>query len=61
MEKDYLTNEEINGVFDNETYCALRMFQSRNLEQNGQPLTVDGKVGDCSKYNPASPSLWGRT
>ena len=35
MEKGFLTNEEINGVFDNETTRAVRMFQSQNLDQNG--------------------------
>lgn len=48
MEKRYPTNEEVNGVFDDETYRAVRLFQSQNLDQNGQPLPVDGKVGDLS-------------
>ena len=36
MEKGYLTDEEINGVFDNETYRAVRLFRSQNLDQKGQ-------------------------
>jgi peptidoglycan hydrolase-like protein with peptidoglycan-binding domain len=44
MDKGYLTDEEINSVFDNETLRAVRLFQSQNLDQNGQPLVVDGKV-----------------
>ncbi len=43
-----MADEEINGVFDNETYRAVRPFQSQNLVQQGQPLTVDGKVGDLT-------------
>ena len=54
MEKGYLTDEEINGVFDNETYRAVRLFQSQNLDQNGQPLTVDGKVGELTWCESAS-------
>jgi hypothetical protein len=58
-EKGYLTNEEVNGVFENETYRAVRTFQSQNLDQHGQPLVVDGKVGDLtwwSLHNP-KPSI----
>jgi peptidoglycan hydrolase-like protein with peptidoglycan-binding domain len=31
MNKGYLTDEEINGIFDNETYRAVRAFQSQNF------------------------------
>ena len=55
MQKGYLTNEEINGVFDNETYRAVRLFQSQNLDQNGQPLTVDGKVGELTWWSLHHP------
>lgn len=55
MEKGYLTDEEISGVFNNETYRAVRMFQAQNLDQNGQPLTVDGKVGDLSWWSVHNP------
>ena len=48
MDKGYLTDEEINGIFGNETLRAVRMFQSQNLDQQGQPLTVDGKVGELT-------------
>lgn len=55
MKKGYLTNEEISGIFDNETYRAVRMFQSQNLDQNGQPLTVDGKVGPLTWWSLHHP------
>jgi hypothetical protein len=55
MEKGYLTDEEINGAFDNETYRAVRVFQSQNLDQNGHPLTVDGKVGDLTWWSLHNP------
>ena len=55
MEKGYLTDEEVNGVFDNETYRAVRLFQSQNLDQNGQPLTVDGKVGELTWWSLHHP------
>lgn len=35
VEKGFLTNEEVNGVFDNETLLAVRSFQAQNLDQNG--------------------------
>lgn len=55
MEKGYLTDEEINGVFDNETYRAVRVFQSQNLDQQGHPLVVDGKVGDLTWWSLHNP------
>ncbi|MGH8615966.1 MAG: peptidoglycan-binding domain-containing protein [Gammaproteobacteria bacterium] len=55
MEKGFLTNEEINGEFDNETYRAVRAFQSQNLDKQGQPLVVDGKVGDLTWWSLKHP------
>lgn len=55
MGKGLLTNEEINGIFDNETYRAVRTFQAQNLDQHGQPLTVDGKVGPLSWWSLHHP------
>ncbi len=43
-----MIDEKINGVFDKETYRAARLFQSQNLDQNGNPLTVDDKVGNLT-------------
>ena len=50
-EKGYLTNEEISGIFDMETYRAVRAFQSQNLDQLGQPLVVDGTVGELTWWS----------
>lgn len=55
MEKGYLTDEEINGVLDNETWRAVRLFQSQNLDQNGHPLVVDGKVGELTWWSLHHP------
>lgn len=55
MEKGFLTNEEINGDFDNETDRAVRAFQAQNLDQNGQPLVVDGKVGELTWWSLKHP------
>lgn len=33
------------GIFGNDTYKAVKAFQSQNLDKNGRPLVVDGKVG----------------
>lgn len=55
MEKGYLTDEEINGVFDNETLRAVRLFQSQNLDQNRQPLVVDSKVGELTWWSLHHP------
>ena len=55
MEKGFLTNEEISGTFDNETYLAVRSFQAQNLDKHGQPLTVDGKVGELTWWSLHNP------
>ena len=47
-ERGFLTDEEINGIFDNETLRTVRAFQAQNLDQQGSPLTIDGKVGDLT-------------
>jgi hypothetical protein len=55
----FLTDEEVTGTFDNETHRAIRTFQSQNLDENGHPLTVDGRVGELtwwSLHNP-KPSI----
>ncbi len=55
VEKGFLTNEEVSGVFDNETLLAVRSFQAQNLDQNGQPLVVDGKVGELTWWSLHNP------
>jgi hypothetical protein len=51
VEKGFITSEEISGVFDHETYLAIRAFQAQNLDRHGEPLTVDGKVGDLTWWS----------
>lgn len=48
VDKGFLTDEEVNGIFDQETYRAVRAFQAQNLDENGVPLAVDGKVGELN-------------
>lgn len=45
----------INGDFGTETYRAARAFQSQNLDQHGQPLVVDGKVGPLTWWSLTHP------
>jgi hypothetical protein len=42
-------------VFDTRTYQAVRAYQSQNLDQLGQPLVVDGKVGDLTWWSLNHP------
>jgi len=42
---------QIDGAFGNETYRAVRAFQSQNLDQHGQPLVVDGQVGPLTWWS----------
>ena len=55
VEKGFLTDEEVSGTFDQETYRAVRTFQSQNLDENGQPLVVDGKVGELTWWSLHHP------
>ncbi|MBL7740230.1 MAG: CHAP domain-containing protein [Chitinophagaceae bacterium] len=41
-------NIPVTGVFDNNTYKAVRNFQSNHLDKHGKPLEVDGEVGDLT-------------
>ncbi|NBA93620.1 hypothetical protein GUY40_01365 [Pseudomonas sp. R5(2019)] len=43
------------GFFDMATDRAVRAFQSQNLDQHGQPLVVDGKVGDLTWWRLNHP------
>jgi hypothetical protein len=45
----------IDGDFGTQTYNAVRAFQSQNLDQNGQPLVVDGKVGPITWWSLTHP------
>lgn len=46
---------DINGAFDTRTYQAVRAFQSQNMDQHGQPLVVDGKVGPLTWWSLNHP------
>ncbi len=43
------------GTFGPQTYRAVRAFQSQNLDQHGQPLVVDGKVGPLTWLSLTHP------
>jgi hypothetical protein len=45
----------IDGDFGAETYRAVRAFQSQNLDQHGQPLVVDGQVGQLTWWSLTHP------
>lgn len=53
LARDY--SVDINGDFDTQTYRAVRAFQSQNLDQHGQPLVVDGKVGPLTWWSLTHP------
>ena len=52
-ELDY--NIPVTGVFDNNTYLAVRNFQSSHLNKHNAPLSVDGKVGDLTWWSLQNP------
>jgi hypothetical protein len=43
------------GQFGNGTYRAVRAFQAQNLDQHGQPLVVDGRVGPLTWWSLSHP------
>lgn len=42
---------DVDGRFGTQTHNAVRAFQSQNLDQHGQPLVVDGKVGPLTWWS----------
>src|SRR5262245_43172274 len=46
---------EAGSRFDLATEQAVRAFQSQNLDQHGQPLVVDGKVGPLTWWSLEHP------
>lgn len=42
---------DVDDHFGAQTQRAVRAFQSQNLDQHGQPLVVDGKVGPLSWWS----------
>ncbi len=45
----------VDGVFGAQTLRAVRAFQSQNLDQHGQPLVVDGRVGPLTWWSLTHP------
>jgi hypothetical protein len=45
----------VDGDFGDQTYNAVRAFQSQNLDQHGQPLVVDGTVGPLTWWSLTNP------
>lgn len=45
----------VNEEFTIDTYRAVRAFQSQNLDQHGQPLVVDGRVGPLTWWSVSNP------
>ncbi len=43
------------GDFGNQTYRAVRAFQTQNLDQHGQPLKIDGEVGPLTWWSLTHP------
>lgn len=44
------------GSFDLATQNAVRAFQAQNVDQHGQPLVVDGKVGPLTWWSLTHPA-----
>src|SRR5690606_430968 len=54
----------VTSIFDHATYKAVRSFQSSHLDEHGEPLVVDGKVGPLTWWalrNPRSNVTAGET
>lgn len=46
---------EASAVFDAATVRAVKAFQTQNLDQHGQPLVIDGKVGPLTWWSLNNP------
>ena len=46
---------DVTGSFGTQTDQAVRAFQSQNLDADGEPLVVDGKVGELSWWSLTHP------
>ena len=45
----------VTGVFDTATFNAVRTFQAGHLDKTGNPLEVDGRVGEITMWAPQNP------
>ena len=52
-ELDY--NIPVTGVFDTDTFKAVRNFQSSHLDKHDRPLVVDGVVGEITWWALQNP------
>jgi len=52
-ERGYRT--PVDGTFGLPTHNAVRAFQAQNLDQHGQPLVVDGRVGPLTWWSLGHP------
>jgi hypothetical protein len=52
---------DINSTFDTKTWQATRAFQSQNLDQQGQPLVVDGVAGPLTWWSLQNPKPFIKT
>lgn len=43
------------ALFDTSTYNAVRHFQASHVDEHGQPLVVDGKVGELTLWALRNP------
>ena len=58
VDRGFLTDEEVNGIFDQETYRAVRAFQAQNLA-HGQAARLRARaepVTDAAWTNPPRAS-----
>src|SRR6187399_960602 len=39
---------DVDGDFGSQTFNAVKLFQARFTDQNGNPLVIDGKIGPLS-------------
>ena len=51
----YLPKNGVDVDYGNQTMNAVRTFQARNMDQHGQPLVVDGKVGPLTWWSLTHP------
>jgi hypothetical protein len=46
---------DVTGIYEANTYRAVRAFQSQNMDQHGLPLVIDGKVGPLTWWSLSNP------
>jgi len=56
MQSQGFYNGRVDGFFGSRTTAATRYFQMTHLDENGEPLDVDGKVGPKTWWAGQNPS-----